>query len=77
MIQEASPLCLCYTQAFIGSKFCPSLIDNISLTILCHTVRIFILFSIGGKNCPSISHATAGNLVCSDIYMYIYIQGYS
>jgi len=45
MIQEASLLLPFYIYAFIGSKFCPSLIENISLRILCHNIRNFNLFS--------------------------------
>ena len=73
IIQEASPWQPFYIHAFIGSKFYPSLIDNISLRILCHNIRNFTLFSIAGKNSPSCRHATAANLVCRDIYIYIYL----
>jgi hypothetical protein len=73
IIQEASPWHPFYIHAFIGSNFCPSLIDNISLRILCHNIRNFILFSIAGRNCHSTRHATAANLVCSDIHTHTYI----
>ena len=70
MIQEASNWQPFYIHDFIGSEFCPSLIDNISLRIPCHNIRNFTLFSIAGRNCPSTRHATAANLVRSNIYIY-------
>ena len=73
VIQEASPWLAFYIHAFIGSKFCPSLIENISLRILCHNIRNFTLFSIAGTNCPSSRHATAANLVCNDKYICMYM----
>jgi hypothetical protein len=72
IIQEASPWQPFYIHAFIGSKFYPSLIDNISLRILCHNIRNFTVFSIAGRNCPSCRHAIAANLVCSNIYITTY-----
>jgi hypothetical protein len=35
--------------------------------ILCHNIRNSTPFSIAGRNCPSFRHATAADLVCSDI----------
>ena len=41
MIQEASPWPPFYIHAFIGSKFCPSLVDNTRLRIPCHNIIIY------------------------------------
>ena len=71
IMQEASPWIPFYIHAFIGSKFCPSLIDGISLRILCHNIINFTQFSIAGRKCPSTRHGTAANLICSDIFIYV------
>ena len=74
MIQEASNWQSFFIHTFAGSKFCPSLIDNISLRILCRNIRNCTLFCITGRNCLSTGYATAAKLVCSNtIYIYIYI----
>ena len=75
-IQQASPWLAFYIHAFIGSKFSPSSIENISLRILGHNIRNFTLFSVAGRDCPSSRHARAANLVCSEIYIYTHTHTY-
>lgn len=45
---------------FLGSKFCPSLMDNISFRDRAYNI-------LAGKNCPSAACSTAARSVCSDI----------
>jgi len=78
-IQEASSF---YIHDFRGSKFCSSLIDNISLRISCHNIRNFPQFSIACRNCPPTRYTANVNLLHIYIYIhthihttvYIYIQ---
>jgi hypothetical protein len=52
---------------FLGSKFCPSLLDNISLSVLTCNVRSHNQFFASCKNCPSARCTAAANLLCCDI----------
>ena len=45
---------------FLGSKFCPSLMDNISFRGRSHNI-------LADKKCPSAACSTAARQVCSDI----------
>ena len=51
---------------FLGSKFCPSLLDIISLRIPTCSVRNYNQFFATRKNCPSARCAAAVKLVCCD-----------
>jgi hypothetical protein len=55
-----------FIQVFLGSKFCPSLIDKSSLRILSCNIRNFSQFSVARKNFPSAGCAAAANMTCSD-----------
>ena len=55
---------LFFIHIFLGSKFCPSLIDNISFGVRPHNNNV------AGKNCPSAACSTAARSVCSDIDMF-------
>ena len=52
--------------AFIGSKFCPSLIDNASHRVPSSNILNFTLVSVAHKNCPSARCAAAANYICND-----------
>ena len=70
MIQKASPWQPFYTRAFIGSKFCPFLIHNISQIFLCHNMTNCTRFSSAARSCPSTRETKAAKLVCSDIHLF-------
>jgi hypothetical protein len=52
---------------FIGSKSYPSSMDIIGLRVPTRNLRDFPMFHVSPsfRNCPSSSHATAANSVCS------------
>jgi len=55
-----------FIRSFLGSKFCPSLIDNINLRVPSCSVWNVTQFYPAGKNCLSAGYATAANLKCSN-----------
>jgi len=67
---EAFTFILILIRVLSGSKFYPSLINNISLRIPSCSIRNFTQFSIARKNYPSARCTTATNLVCSNIDIF-------
>jgi hypothetical protein len=58
------------TQVYFCPKFCPSVLEIVSLRVPARYIRDFTLFCVGSsyeyKNCPSAGCASAANVVCKD-----------
>ena len=67
---EGFTFILIFIHVLSWSKFCPSLINNISLRIPSCSIRNFTQFSVARKNCPSSRCTTATNLVCSNMDIF-------
>jgi hypothetical protein len=52
-------------QVYSGSKFCPSILENVDLRVPARCIRDFALFTVCSscKNCPSARCATAANVM--------------
>jgi hypothetical protein len=55
---------------FLGSKFAPFLIDNISLGVPSCNIRNVTQLSVSHKNWPYARCATAADLACSDLDIF-------
>jgi hypothetical protein len=55
-------------QVYLGSKFCPSVLETVGLRVPTRHLRDFSLFYVCPtiKNCPSARWASAANVVCRD-----------
>jgi hypothetical protein len=57
-------------QVILGTKFCPSLLDNSRLRVPSCNIRNFSQFCVVWKNCPSARCKTAANTTRTDIYIF-------
>jgi hypothetical protein len=55
---------------FLGSKLCPSLLDNISPRVPTCNSRNYNQFFASRQYCPSARRAATANLVCCDIDIF-------
>ena len=79
IMQEASPWLPFYIHAFIGSKFCPSLIDDIRLRILCHNIETSPSFPWQAENAPPLDMKQLRIwyvVIYIHIYIYMYVSIY-
>jgi hypothetical protein len=55
-------------QIYLGSKFCPSLLETVDLRVPARYIRDIALLNahFSSNNCPSTSYASAPNAVCRD-----------
>jgi hypothetical protein len=55
-------------QVYLGSKFCPSVLEIVGLRVPARYIRDFALFYVCSscENCPSAGCASAANAVCTD-----------
>jgi hypothetical protein len=60
------------TQVYFGLKFCPSVLEIVSLRVPVQYIRDFALFNVCSsfKNCPSARCASAANAVCRDVDVF-------
>jgi hypothetical protein len=59
-------------QVYLGSKFCPSVLETVSLRVPTRHLRDFPLFYVCPtiKNRPSARCASAANVVCRDFDVF-------
>jgi hypothetical protein len=59
-------------QVYLGSKFCPSVLETVGLRVPTRHLRVFPLFYVCPtiKNCPSARCASAANVVCRDFDVF-------
>jgi hypothetical protein len=59
-------------QVYLGSKFCPSVLETVGLRVPTRHLRDFSLFYVCPtiKNCPSARCASAANDVCRDFDVF-------
>jgi hypothetical protein len=60
------------TQIFFGYKFCPSVLEIVSLRVPSRYIIEFALIKVcsSWKNCPSARCASAANVVCRDVDVF-------
>jgi hypothetical protein len=59
-------------QLYLGSTFCPSVLEIAGLRVPARYIRDFALFNVCSscKNCPSARCASAANVVCRDVDVF-------
>jgi hypothetical protein len=59
-------------QVYCGLKYCPSLLEAVSLRVPTRYLRDFSMFNFSpsSKNCPSSRCASAANVVCRDFNVF-------
>jgi hypothetical protein len=59
-------------QVYLGSKFCPSVLDIAGLPAPARYIGDFALFNVcfSSKNCPSARCASAANVVCRNVDVF-------
>jgi hypothetical protein len=71
--EEVSPRSTVPFQVYLGSKFCPSVLDNIhGLQVPARYIRDFALFNVwsSSRNCPSARFASDANAACRDMDVF-------
>jgi hypothetical protein len=60
------------TQAYLGSKFCPSVLEIVGLRVPARYIRDFALIDVCSScdNCPPARYASAANVVCTDVDIF-------
>jgi hypothetical protein len=60
------------TQVYLGSKFCPSVLEILGLRVSARYIRDFTSFNVCSscKNCSSARRASAANVVCRDVDVF-------
>jgi hypothetical protein len=63
---------LFFIQVYLGSKFCPSVLETVGLRVPARYIRDFAWFNFcpSSKNCPSARCASAANVVCRDFDVF-------
>jgi hypothetical protein len=63
---------LFFIQVYLGSKFCPSVLEIVDIRVPARYIRDFALFNVypSSKNCPSARCASAANVVCRDFEVF-------
>jgi hypothetical protein len=63
---------LFFIQVYRGSKFCPSVLENVGLRVPARRIGDFTLFSVcsSSRYCPSARCASSVNVVCKDIDVF-------
>jgi hypothetical protein len=61
------------TQVYFSFKFCPSVLETVGLLVPARYIRDFALFSVCSSciNCPSAKCASAANVVCRGVDVFI------
>jgi hypothetical protein len=62
---------LSLTQDYLGSKFCPSLLEPVGLRVPARYIRDFSVFNAcsSTKSCPA-RHAAAAEVICKDVDVF-------
>jgi hypothetical protein len=63
---------LFFVQVYLGTKFCPSVLDTVGLQVPAQYIIEFSMFNVccSSKNCPSARCVSAANVVCRDIDVF-------
>jgi hypothetical protein len=61
------------TQVYFGFKFCISVSAIVGLRVPVRSIRDFAMFNVcsSSKNCPSARCASAANVVCRDVDVFV------
>jgi hypothetical protein len=60
------------SQVYLGSEFCPSVLEIVGLGVPARYIGDFALFNVCSscKNCPTATYASAANVVCRDVDVF-------